>query len=107
MKNRGAACDEFLEQIVLRRSPQLRPWHAALFRDHQVEREMKGAVALIVIEVLIAPSVNSGEQFLHVAPVANRDARLADLARGDRRVGVVTVLGGQVEGDRESALAAA
>jgi hypothetical protein len=55
---------------------------------------MNGAVALIVIEVLI-----------YVARMANRDSRLADLAGRHRSVRVVAVLGRQIESDRESALA--
>jgi hypothetical protein len=37
--------------------------------------------------------------------MADRDARLADLARRDGSVGVVAILGGKVESDREAALA--
>jgi len=36
--------------------------------------------------------------------MANRNARFADLAAGDRGVGVVAVLRGQVERDRKPAL---
>ena len=66
---------------------------------------MNGAVALIVIEVLIDPSGIPSNSSLHVAPMANRDAGFADLAARDRSVGVVAVLGGQVERDRKAALA--
>ena len=107
MENRGPARDELLEQIVLGRAAQLRPWHAALFGDDQVERKQKRRGRVDRHRGVDRAKVDSREQLLHVAPMADRDAGLADLARGDRRVGVVTVLGGQVESDRESALAAA
>ena len=63
------------------------------------------AVALIVIEVFIPASGMSVEQRPHVADVADRDADLADLAAGERVVGVVAGLGRQVEGDRQAGLA--
>ena len=43
------------------------------------------------------------EEHAHVVDRVDRDADLADLAVGDGRVGVVAHLGGQVEGDGESA----
>jgi len=39
MKDRRAARNEFLEEIVLRGAAQLGPRHAVLFRDDQVERQ--------------------------------------------------------------------
>ena len=45
-----------------------------------------------------------GEQGSHVAEVRDRDADLADLAAGERVVGVVPGLGRQVEGDRQPGL---
>ena len=40
----------------------------------------------------------------HVREGVDRDADLADLARGQRVVGVVADLGGQIEGDGEAGL---
>ena len=46
-----------------------------------------------------------GEQPPHLAEVRDRDADLADLAAGQRGVGVVAGLGRQVEGHRQAGLA--
>ena len=45
------------------------------------------------------------EQGVHVALVGDRDADLADLAAGQRVIGVVPGLGGEIEGDGEAGLA--
>ena len=62
------------------------------------------AVALIVIDVFIAVSGMPSNSRAHVAQVRDRHPDLADLAAGQRVVGVVAGLGGQVEGDRQPGL---
>ena len=104
MKDRSAARDEFLQQIVLRRAAQLGPRHAVLFGDDQVEREEERRGRVDRHRGVDRLQRDSFEQPLHVLPMANRDARLADFAARDWSVGVVAVLRGQVERDRKSAL---
>ena len=64
----------------------------------------QAAVALIVIEVFICPGGIWSSRVRMLAEMGDRDADLADLAGGQRMVGVVAGLGRQVEGDRQPGL---
>src|SRR6202011_2920182 len=95
---------ELLEQIVLRRAAQLRPRHPMLFRHHEVQRQDERRRRVDRHRGVDLAEWNPFQQLLHVAPMANRDASLADLACRHRSIRVVTILGWQIERDRESAL---
>ena len=58
----------------------------------------------MVIEVFISAERDALEQAPHVAEMGDRHADLADLAAGERMVGVVAGLGRQIEGDRKPGL---
>ena len=62
-------------------------------------------MALIVIEVFIRDRGMSAKSARTSPRCEDRDTDLADLASGERVVGVVAGLGRQVEGDREPGLA--
>ena len=62
-------------------------------------------MALMVIEVFISPSGMPSNSAPHVAEMGDRHADLADLAAGERMVGIVAGLGRQIEGDRKPGLA--
>ena len=74
-------------------------------RGRRRDRASRPAVALIVIDVFISLDRDLVEQLAHVAQVHDGDANLADLAPGQRVVGVVARLGREVERDRQAGLA--
>ena len=59
----------------------------------------------MVIEVFISASGMPSNRLAHVAEMGDRHADLADLAAGQRVIGIVAGLGRQVEGDRKPGLA--
>jgi hypothetical protein len=58
-----------------------------------------GAVALIVIEVVMLVELDAVEEALHVLQRVDRDAHFPDLPLGHRVVRVVADLRGEVERD--------
>jgi hypothetical protein len=101
----GAARQVLLDDIVLRGAGQRREV-GALFLGHGcVQRQQPGGrgvdghrgVHLLKRQVL--------EQLAHVAEMGNRHPELADLAAGQRVVGVKPHLGRQIEGHRQPGLA--
>src|SRR5271157_5501583 len=105
MENRGAARDELLHQIILGGAAKLIPTHALLFRDHEVEREEERRRRVDRHRGVDRSERDALEQLLHVAPMANRNAGLADLAARDWSIGVVAILCREIERDREAFLA--
>ena len=103
----GAAGEVFLDDVVLRRA--LRAWRvdALLLGHRDIEREQPRRRRVDRHRGVHAVERDAVEQGAHVAEMADRHADLADLALGQRMVGVVAGLGRQIEGDREAGLARA
>ena len=76
-----------------------------LLGDRDVEGEQPGGGGVDRHRGVHLVERDAVEQRVHVALVDDRDADLADLAAGQRVIGVVPGLGGEVEGDREAGLA--
>ena len=101
----GAAREVLLDDVVLGRAVERRALDAVLLGDRDVEAEQPGGGRVDRHRGVHLVERDAVEERVHVALVDDRDADLADLAAGERVVGVVAGLRGQVEGDREAGLA--
>jgi hypothetical protein len=100
----GAAGQELLDDVVLRRARQRGALDAVLLCDRHVEGEQPGGGRVDRHGSVHLAQRDLVEQRVHVALVHDRDADLAHLAAGQLSVGVVPRLRGEVEGDREAGL---
>ena len=101
----GAAREVLLDDVVLGRAGERGALDPVLLGDGDVEAEQPGGGGVDRHRGVHLVERDPVEQRVHVAPVGDRDADLADLAAGEHVVGVVAGLGRQVEGDREPRLA--
>ena len=99
----GAARDVLLEDVVLNRARQRRGGDALPSRDGDVEREQDDRRRVDRHRRRHAVERDAVEELRHVLDRVDRDADAADLARGQRVVGVVAHLRRQVEGDAQAA----
>ena len=99
----GAAGDVLLEHVVLDRAGELVARDAVLLGDQRVEQQQHRRRRVDRHRRRDALERDLVEQQPHVLERVDRDADLADLAGGDRVVGVVAHLRRQVEGDRQPA----
>ena len=83
----------------------LRPVDALLVGERDIERQQPGGGGVDGHRGVHLAERDAVEQRAHVAEMGDRHADLADLAAGERIVGVVAGLGRQVEGDRKAGLA--
>ena len=100
----GAAREVFLDDIVLGRAGQFRPRRALPLGRRDIEGEQPGRGRVDRHRGVHPGERDIPEQGLHIAEMGHRHADLADLAAGQRIVGVVAGLGRQVEGDRQAGL---
>ncbi len=101
----GAAREIFLDDIVLGGAGQIGPLRPLGLGRRDIERQQPGRRRVDRHGRVHLPKRNAVEQGLHVAQMADRHADLADLALGQRMVGIVAGLGRQVERHRETRLA--
>ncbi len=104
-KHMGAAREIFLDDVVLDRALELVARHALLVGERGIEREQPGRRRVDRHRGVHGLEGNALEQRAHVAQMRDRHADLADLALGERMIGVVAGLGRQIEGDRKAGLA--
>ena len=100
------ARDVLLEDVVLDGAAQRRAGDALLLGDELVEQEQQRRRRVDRHRRRDLVERDPVEQDLHVGERVDRDAGAADLALGERVVGVVAELGRQVERDREAGLPA-
>ena len=101
----GAAREELLDDVVLRRALQDRLVHAVLLGGDDVERQQPGRRRVDRHRRVHRLQRDAVHQLRHRCAVADRHADLADLAARELVIGVVARLGRQVEGDRQPRLA--
>jgi len=101
----GAPRQVLLDDVVLGRPLELGALDAVLLGDGHVEGEQPGCGRVDRHRGVHLVERDAVEQRVHIALVDDRDANLAHLPAGQRLIGVVTGLRGQVEGDREAGLA--
>ena len=101
----GAAREELLDDVVLRRALERGLGGAVLLGGDDVEREQPGGGRVDRHRRVHLVQRDAVQQLGHVAPVGDRDADLADLAARELVVGVIAGLRGQVEGDGQPGLA--
>ena len=98
----GAASRILLEDVVLNRARELICGHALLLGNGDVHRQKHGSRGVDRHGRRDLAEIDLVEESLHVSERINRHADLADLAFGDRVVGVVADLRRQIEGAREA-----
>ena len=103
----GAAGDVLLEDVVLRGAGDLVLRDALLLADDGVHRDEHGRRGVDGHRGADLVERDAVEHRLHVGERVDGDADLADLALGERVVGVVAELRREVEGDGEAGLALA
>ena len=101
-----AARDVLLQHVVLHGAAQRGPRDALLLGDELVQEEQERGRRVDRHRGGDAVERDALEQHLHVRERVDRDPRAADLALGERVVGVVAELGREVERDREAGLTA-
>ncbi|OPZ49179.1 MAG: hypothetical protein BWY91_03118 [bacterium ADurb.BinA028] len=99
----GAASDVLLEHVVLDRPGELVARDALLLRDQLVEQQERRAGRVDRHRRRDLVQRQPVEQHPHVVDRVDGHTDLADLAGGDRLVGVIAHLGRQVEGHRQPA----
>ncbi len=99
----GAARDVLLEHVVLDRAGQHPRVDAVLLRDELVEQQQQRRGGVDGHRGRDLVERDPAEEDPHVLDRVDRDPDLADLPGGDRVVGVIPHLGGQVEGDAQPA----
>jgi len=102
--DRRAARHELLQQIVLGGAAELLSRDAAAVGDGDVERVQPDGRRVDRHRGVDGAEVDLLEEGLHVAEVGDRDAGAADLALRHGMVGVVAILGRQIERDGQAAL---
>ena len=103
----GPAREVLLDDVVLGRALQLGALDALSFGGRDIKSEQPRRRRVDGHRRVHAVERDAVEQGPHVAEMADRHADLADLALGQRVIGVVAGLGRQIEGDREPGLTAA
>jgi hypothetical protein len=98
-----AAGDVLLEHVVLDRAGEQRRVDTLLLGDELVEEQQDGRRGVDGHRRRHLVERDAVEERAHVVEGVDRHADLADLAMGDRVVGVVAHLGGQVERHRQAA----
>ena len=104
-KHIGAAREIFLDDVVLHRAGELAPVDALLVGERHVERQEPRRGGVDGHRGVHLAERNALHQRPHVAEMGDRHADLANLAAGERVVGIVAGLGRQVESDRKPRLA--
>ena len=103
-KNIGTPREILLDDIVLGRSLEL-GWRDTLPLGHgNVKRQQPGRSGIDGHGGVHLVQGDLVEQGLHIPYVANRHAHLAYFTMGQGMIGVVTGLGGEVEGDGKACL---
>ena len=100
----GVADHELLENVVLDGPVELLLAHALTFRRDDEEGQHRDHRAVHRHRDRHGIERNLVEQDLHVRDRVDRHARLADIANDARVIGIVTAVGGKVEGDRQPLL---
>ncbi len=101
----GAAREELLDDVVLRRALQLLLGHPLILGGDDVQRQQPRGGRVDRHRRVHLSERDAVHQRGHVAAVGDRHADLADLAARELVVGVIARLRGQVEGDRQARLA--
>ena len=94
-----------LDEVVLRRALEHLRVDAPLLGERDVEREQPHGRRVDGHRRVDLLDRDAVEEDVEVVDGVDRDADLADLGLGDRVVGAVAALGGEIEGDREPGLA--
>ena len=100
----GAARQVLLDDVVLRGAPQVARRDALLLGVGHVEPEQPGRRGVDGHRGVHGAGRDAVHERAHVPEVGDGDTDLAHLAPGQRMVGVVPGLGGQVEGDGQAGL---
>jgi hypothetical protein len=100
----GAAREVFLDDVVLRGAGELGALGALALGGGDIEREQPRRRRVDRHRGVHPRQRNAGEECRHVAQMPDGDADLADLAHGERMIGIVARLRRQIEGDREPGL---
>ena len=104
-KDVRAPREVLLDDVVLRRASEHVRVDALVLRGRDVERQQPDRGGVDRHRGVHLVERDTLEQLLHGAEVRNRDTDLADLAAGERVIGVVSGLGRQIEGHAQARLA--